>query len=352
MTEFVEGPVSLQAATSASRWPMPLSERATDAFCLLGNVTSTNALLRTWCHEGNDFVACLLRAQAAESVETAESAEFENRKPAVGMLAADTQTAGHGRLGRAWMNEPGRSFIVSFVMPLPRALVCSERSGWLTMAAGLAAQAGITEALDAVAARSMDDSARGIELKWPNDVFIAGLKLGGILTEVVELPSADASSPSPSNTVALIIGIGLNLLLDPESLPTAQSTSLQLYYGPLPDFAELRDRIGAGIANALRREFAALLRNPAAAATDLRRRLTAVCWTLGRPVEARLVDGSTITGVAQSIASDAALVVRRPGGALATVHTADVGVLPQSATGHTSNERAANERRESDERNA
>ena len=352
MTEFVEEPVSLQAATTASRWPMPLSERAADAFRLLGSVTSTNAVLREWCHEGNDFVAGLLHAESAESIKSAES----GHKPAVGMLTADMQTAGHGRLGRAWMNEPGRSFIASFVMPLPRALVRSEQAGWLTMAAGLASQAGITEALDAVAARATDDSAHGIELKWPNDVFIAGLKLGGILTEVVELSSEGASSPNPANNVALIIGIGLNLLLDPESLPTAQSTSLQLHYGPLPDFAELRDRIGAGIVEALRREFAALLTNPTGAAEDLRRRLTSVCWTLGRPVEAKLVDGSTITGVAESIAADAALMVRRPGGALEPIHTADVGVLPQPPSEVGSNAEAnttpANERYESDGRNA
>lgn len=337
MTRYAHNPTLPAEATPEPRWPMPLSAGAAEGFRLFGVVTSTNAVLREWCREDDAFITGLLRAQSADSA----------CQPSVGMVAADMQTAGHGRLGRSWVNEPGRSFIASFVMPLPRAMVCAERSGWLTMAAGLAAQTGISEALEAVGARVANDSAHGVELKWPNDVFMAGRKLGGILTEAVQIPS-DAAR----NRVAFIVGIGLNLLFDPDALPTPQATSLQEQYDALPDFARLRDRLGEAIVGALRREFAALLNSPAEAVEDLRRRLTSVCWTLGRPVEATLVDGSTITGVAESIAPDAALMVRRPDGAVEAIRTADVGVLPRAAAPDGANEQVVTERYGSDGRNA
>ena len=51
---------------------------------------------------------------------------------------------------------------------------------------------------------------RGIEakLKWPNDLLLLGRKLGGILTELAFDPQGRAS---------LVVGVGVNLCLDPET---------------------------------------------------------------------------------------------------------------------------------------
>src|SRR5690606_26581875 len=66
-----------------------------------------------------------------------------------------------------------------------------------------------------------------VSIKWPNDVQIEGLKVSGLLAEL--LPTADG----------VIVGAGLNLTIPAEGLPTPHSTSLQLH-GADPD--DLLDR--------------------------------------------------------------------------------------------------------------
>jgi BirA family biotin operon repressor/biotin-[acetyl-CoA-carboxylase] ligase len=103
-------------------------------------------------------------------------------------LAVEHQTAGRGRRGRSWQSWPGGSLTFSLrAESLPGPL-----SG-LSLAAGVA----LGRALERHAQQP-------IQLKWPNDLWIDGRKLGGILVEL-------AAS-------AVVIGVGLNLLLPPEGL--------------------------------------------------------------------------------------------------------------------------------------
>ncbi|MBT1166000.1 biotin--[acetyl-CoA-carboxylase] ligase [Bifidobacterium simiarum] len=252
----------------------------------------------------------------------------------VSVAIADTQTAGRGRLGRAWYNKAGESFIASYAVAVPKALAVGGSSGWLTMIAGLAA-------LDALGAELTNDSARELDpearftLKWPNDVFLIGRKLGGILTELTAVDDEWA---------AVTFGIGLNLFVDPDELPTEDSTSLQLHYAPLPSYGELRDRLAAGMATALRVRLSAFASHPEIVG-HLRGEVTDRSWTLGRKVRAQLVaggaaagsaaDGKTclgevITGTAESINADASLTVRLADGTERTITTGDVGVLPDA----------------------
>ena len=73
-------------------------------------------------------------------------------------------------------------------------------NGWLTVIAGFAALDALRGALAECGVASEDC---GLRLKWPNDLFCQGRKLGGILTEMVPLPGRDDSA-------ALVIGIGIN----------------------------------------------------------------------------------------------------------------------------------------------
>ena len=125
----------------------------------------------------------------------------------------------------------------------------------------------------------------GLRLKWPNDLFCQGRKLGGILTEMVPLPGRDDSA-------ALVIGIGINLAIPADRLPTEQSTSLQLHVQGLPDARTLRDMIAAHIVRSLSSRLSGFVADPHAAAERLREETSCVCWTLGRRVEARFTDGS------------------------------------------------------------
>ena len=107
------------------------------------------------------------------------------------LLVAEHQTAGRGRLGRAWESEPLSALTFSLGMPLSPP----DWSG-LSLAVGLS----VVESLHP-----------GLRLKWPNDVWLEGRKMGGILIET-------ASSGAVRFAV---IGVGINITArDPEGLRT------------------------------------------------------------------------------------------------------------------------------------
>lgn len=104
------------------------------------------------------------------------------------LLVAEHQTAGRGRAGRSWIAEPGATLTFS----LAWRFACS-----LHQLSGLPLVAGVA------LAETLNETGLAVELKWPNDLLIAGRKLGGILIESAKAPAADASWA--------VIGIGLNL---------------------------------------------------------------------------------------------------------------------------------------------
>lgn len=89
--------------------------------------------------------------------------------PAGTLVLASAQSAGRGRNGRAWHSEPGAGLWCTL-------LERPADAGALTV---LSLRVGLRLA-DALA--SMVDGA--IQLKWPNDLLVAGRKLAGVLIEV------------------------------------------------------------------------------------------------------------------------------------------------------------------------
>jgi len=115
--------------------------------------------------------------------------------PAPTLLVALSQTAGRGRMGRAWQSQSGEGLTFSWGMHLAPA----DWSG-LSLAVGLA----LAEALDPA-------GQWNLRLKWPNDLCwsSAGMlrKLGGILIET-QMGAASAESPARRWCV---VGVGVNL---------------------------------------------------------------------------------------------------------------------------------------------
>ena len=119
------------------------------------------------------------------------------------VVVAEAQSAGRGRHGRAWSSPAGAGLYVSTVLR-PR----SEVVGLVTIAAGVA----IAEAIQA--ATGLDPT-----LKWPNDVFVGGRKLAGILAE---------AGSSPAGAHHVVLGFGINVL--PAAFPpdvASRATSLE-----------------------------------------------------------------------------------------------------------------------------
>ena len=108
------------------------------------------------------------------------------------LISASRQSAGRGRLGRAWQSD-NASLTFSLALRLSTELDLS----------------GLSLAVGCTVADVLDPGGERIRLKWPNDLFLDGAKLGGILIEAV---------PLPVQRRGVVIGIGLNLQpLPPEA---------------------------------------------------------------------------------------------------------------------------------------
>ena len=108
------------------------------------------------------------------------------------LLVALEQTAGRGRRGKAWVSQPGDSLTFSLGLPLAPA----DWSG-LSLAVGV----GLAEHLHPE-----------IRLKWPNDLWWQGRKLGGILVETASVGAQRYA----------VVGVGLNLATP--TVPMAQGS--------------------------------------------------------------------------------------------------------------------------------
>lgn len=116
-------------------------------------------------------------------------------------LTACCQTAGRGRQGRTWLAAPGETLTFSLGLPMRLDEIPGGGSA-LSLAVGLA----VAQALE-TGLRTLPDHVHtpAIGLKWPNDLWLNGRKLGGILIEATPAPGmADGQR-------WVVIGIGLNI---------------------------------------------------------------------------------------------------------------------------------------------
>jgi len=101
------------------------------------------------------------------------------------LLATDAQTAGRGRMGKGWHSQAGQSLTFSLALPM----VPAHWSG-LSLAVGVSL------------AESLHPEVR---LKWPNDLWLHGRKLGGILVEAAH------QGESGQQPRMVVIGVGINI---------------------------------------------------------------------------------------------------------------------------------------------
>ena len=156
----------------------------------------------------------LAELQVFPVIDSTNSALLERSGGFAGCVyLAECQTGGRGRRGRAWFSPLARNLALSAGFSLKGVSVPLDG---LSLTVGLA----VVDALDRV-------GLRGLGLKWPNDVYVDGRKLCGILVEVV--PGASGSVAAPAG---LVVGIGINYEL-PESVEAAidQHTTDVLRHG-------------------------------------------------------------------------------------------------------------------------
>jgi BirA family biotin operon repressor/biotin-[acetyl-CoA-carboxylase] ligase len=209
-------------------------------------------------------------------------------------VVADDQTRGRGRLGRAWVQAPGKGLALSVVM----LQGCDRRQlGVLPLTAGLA----LAEALERLGAAPA--------LKWPNDVLLGGRKVAGILCESRRLPDLGD---------AAVIGVGVNVSQQADDFPPelrATATSLAI-----AGVSATREDVAAAFLSALEPRWAEVQEGSREAVLQAWQARAA--W-IGSPVTVRTPDGE-VSGVARGLDRDGALVVTLDDGRDTTVLAGDV----------------------------
>ncbi len=210
------------------------------------------------------------------------------------LVTADEQTAGRGRMERAW-HSPSGGLYTTIVL---RSSLPAAHWPLVGFAAALAV---VRAARGAVGAQCF--------VKWPNDVLLRGRKMAGVLLETGGMQER-----------YLLLGCGINVGqsradLDDEGLTAA--TSLAAETGVFVD----REAVLHSYLHALQERLGELARDSDA----FLRAYAGECVTLGRRV--RVSDGSgEREGEALGIARDGALLFRPDGGPVQTLYAGDVSV--------------------------
>lgn len=142
------------------------------------------------CHSTNDTASAMLSTGQAREGYTIYTFE---------------QTAGRGQRGNRWESAPGQNLTFSSIAA-PTYLHASRQFS-LNMAISL----GMADYLQPLL-------GEGFRIKWPNDLYFRGRKLGGILIE--NFLRGDG------HIAHSIIGVGINVNQTSFSLPLATSLSL------------------------------------------------------------------------------------------------------------------------------
>lgn len=135
---------------------------------------------------------------AKRLVEAASSKEVANH-----IVLADTQSAGRGRLGRAWASKPGACVLLSCIVDYEQHDLDHLM---------LATCCAIGNTIEAFIGKQ-------VQVRWPNDILINDHKVSGTLVEL--------------HHGLAVIGIGVNVFLDPEALVSDVrniATSMHLHH--------------------------------------------------------------------------------------------------------------------------
>jgi BirA family biotin operon repressor/biotin-[acetyl-CoA-carboxylase] ligase len=108
---------------------------------------------------------------------------------------AGQQTAGKGQRGNQWLTQANQNLLVSFLLKPSHDLLPFQF--FLSKAIAI----GIVQGLQSWSNASFGEDLP-LEIKWPNDIYLAGQKMGGILIE---------SNFQAGKWAFSIIGIGLNI---------------------------------------------------------------------------------------------------------------------------------------------
>jgi BirA family biotin operon repressor/biotin-[acetyl-CoA-carboxylase] ligase len=219
-------------------------------------------------------------------VDSTNTRLLGNAPPPLGHADAclsELQHAGRGRRGRRWIAPFGAGVALSV------AWTFSDGAGALS-----ALSLGVGVAVARALARA---GARGVTLKWPNDIWLRDRKLGGVLIEL----RAEAGGPAH-----VVIGVGVNV-----DLPAAARREIEaggVRAAAVADAcaaAPSRNLVAGAILDELLSMLGQFEREGFAAFRDA---WTALDALSGRPARV-LLGGTAISGTARGVDQEGALLL-------------------------------------------
>ncbi|GFZ89967.1 bifunctional ligase/repressor BirA [Paenibacillus marchantiophytorum] len=212
------------------------------------------------------------------------------------IVLAEEQTAGRGRMGRAWHSPSGKGIWMSIVLT-PRVPVYFMPQ--LTLLSAVALCRSIQKVCQVE-----------IGIKWPNDLLIKGKKVSGILLE---------SSGEDERLKYVIAGIGISVNLTTEDYPEALrsiATSLAIESGQVISRELLVQTFLLEF-----EDLYALYMDKGFA--PIRLLWEALSVTLKRPIRTSTPSGF-IEGIADSLDDSGALTVITPSGEKIKIYSGDI----------------------------
>lgn len=193
------------------------------------------------------------------------------------VLVAEYQSSGRGRLDRKFEVPPrnGLTFSIALTSDFWRA-----NQTWIPLVTGSV----VAQAINKYAKRNL------VKVKWPNDLIIGDLKLGGILSE--------------SREAGFIVGIGINIFQSSAELPIENATSLSMYLEVNREalLIEILSQLGvifSGSDSVSAKDF-----------SDLKNEYRNLCETLGKHVSVTLPGSEILEDVAIAISEDGSLLLK------------------------------------------
>ena len=214
------------------------------------------------------------------------------------VVFAESQKKGRGRLGRQWLSPARKGLWFSVLL---RPDLRPQAATQLTVVAATALARAIRRQTNLTP-----------EIKWPNDILLHGKKVAGILTEL---------SAEVDRIRYVIMGIGVDVNLTSTELPPELrkiATSLRIESGQ----SVSRPELAAALLRELDVDYARVCAGQfEALATEWEEQ----CTTIGRRVTIRSGDRAQ-SGVAESLDSEGALLLRTQHGRLERIIGGDVTV--------------------------
>jgi len=218
-------------------------------------------------------------------------------EPAPMLAVAASQTHGKGRRGNQWESHSGCNLYLSFGF---RPNLPISRIGQYTLWVGMQLARFLNQHL-----------GLRVMVKWPNDLYLEGKKLAGILTE---------AKIDTDHVQHLIVGLGLNINAGLEFFPENlrnKGVSLRMVMGRELEFNEL----AAGIATTVFEESNAYFASPKM--EQIREQWNALDFLAGKQVQARAASGA-VAGIAAGIDERGELQIRLQDNTLQTVNSGEV----------------------------